>query len=72
MKFKKSMNYGIGALVVDGLLILETANDLRTGRLTWAGFCIIVIACITVTILLLTLVRRRRKKERDRFRTKGE
>ncbi len=62
MKSNRGVKYSIGALIVDGLLILETANDVRTGKLTWMEFCIIIMVCMIITFLLAAIFRRRRRK----------
>ncbi len=62
MKLNRDVKYGIGALIVDGLLILETANDMRTGKLTWPQFAIIIMVCMITTFILAAIFRRRRRK----------
>lgn len=62
MKLNRDVKYGIGALIVDGLLILETANDMRTGKLTWPQFAIIIMVCMIITFILAAIFRRRRRK----------
>ena len=72
MKPNRGVKYSIGALIVDGLLILETANDVRTGKLTWMEFCIIIMVCMIITFLLAAIFRRSRRKYKNQFKPPKE
>jgi len=65
MNAKRPIRYGIGWIILDCILLIDTINDLRTGRMTWVTLLTIMVVSVTLAILLVALARRCRNKERE-------
>ena len=66
----KETKYGIGAFILDCILLVELISDIKTGRMTWFTLLAFLLFATILSYTLIVLARQRRRKERERFRVK--
>ena len=65
MKPARPIKYGIGWLILDCFLIVETILDIRTGKFTVNELCMVILVSLISAILLIKIFKKRREKERQ-------
>ena len=65
MKPAQPIKYGIGWLILDVFLIVETIIDIRTGKFTANELCMVILISLISAILLIKILKKRREKERQ-------
>ncbi|MBE6941563.1 MAG: hypothetical protein E7455_04715 [Ruminococcaceae bacterium] len=66
----KKITYGIGAFILDCILLVELISDIKTGRMTWFTLLAFLLFATILSYALVVLARQRRRKERERFSVK--
>lgn len=65
MNPKRPIKYGLGWIILDCILLIDTIHEIRTGRMTWVTLLTIMVVSVTLAILLVASIKRNRKKKRE-------
>lgn len=57
MKSNNSGKYGVGWILLDCILLIDTIVDISTGKLTTANLCMMIIFSLLLTILVVAWIK---------------